>query len=94
MSAEECSVYILRGESPERVVPFTYVEPRFDKDQHESLSPVWRSLWFPKRDRYKEWVKRVSLLGHYIPDAEPRVIPAGSFKHESVASRMSTIPSY
>jgi hypothetical protein len=59
------------------------------------MSPVWRSLeWFPKSDRYKEWVKRASLLGNYIPDAEPRVIPAGSLIHESVVSRMRTVAGY
>ncbi len=59
------------------------------------MSPLWRCLeWFPKRDRYKEWVKRATLLGYYIPDAEPRSIPTGSFIHESVVSRMLTVPDY
>jgi hypothetical protein len=59
------------------------------------MSPLWRLLeWFPKKDRYKEWTKRPSLLGRYIPDAEPRVIPAGSLIHESVMSRMSTESDY
>jgi hypothetical protein len=72
-----------------------YVEPNFDNDPHDSMSLFWHSLeWFPKSDRYKEWVQRASLLGYYIPDAEPRVIPAGSLIHESVVSRMQTVPDY
>jgi hypothetical protein len=59
------------------------------------MSPLWRSLeWFPKSDRHKEWVKRASLLGRYIPDREPRVIPASSLVHESVVSRMHAVPDY
>ena len=48
----------------------------------------------PKKDKYKEWKSRHSLLGHYIPDAEPRVIPEDAFVHESVVERMDAVKDY
>src|SRR6266851_6183351 len=56
--------------------PFSYVAPDFMQPPHDSMSAAWRVLEFiPKADKYKEWKARQSLLGHYIPDAEPRPIP-------------------
>jgi uncharacterized protein (DUF2235 family) len=95
LTVDRRTVNHLAWGKPRRGSPFTYVEPDCDKDPQESMSPFWRLLeWLPKSDRYKEWVQRASLLGHYIPDAEPRVIHAGSFIHESVVSRMRTVPGY
>jgi hypothetical protein len=35
---------------PRKGSPFTYVEPGFEKDPHDSMSPLWRPLeWFPKK---------------------------------------------
>jgi uncharacterized protein (DUF2235 family) len=95
LTVDRRTVNHLAWGKPRKGSPFTYVKPDFDKDPHDSMSSFWRPLeWFPKSDRYKEWVQRTSLLGHYIPDAEPRVIPADSFIHESVVSRMRTVPNY
>ena len=95
LTVDRRTVNHLAWGKPRKGSPFTYVEPGFDKDSHNSMSPLWRSLeWFPKRDRYKEWIKRRSLLGYYIPDAEPREIPAGSLIHESVVSRMRAVSDY
>jgi uncharacterized protein (DUF2235 family) len=75
--------------------PFTYVAPDIKRDPHDSMGRVWYVLeWLPKADRYKEWPARKSLLGHYIPNAEPRVISPGAFVHESVVQRMAVVPNY
>jgi uncharacterized protein (DUF2235 family) len=75
--------------------PFSYVQPDILRDPHPSMTKVWRSLeWIPKSDQYKEWNARRSWLGHYIPDAEPRPIPADAFIHESVVDRMKAVPTY
>jgi hypothetical protein len=95
LSVDRRTVSHLAWGKPRKGSPFTYVEPAFDKKPHNSMSRLWRSLeWFPKSDRYKECVERASLLGYYIPNAEPRAISVGSLIHESVASRMHTIPDY
>jgi uncharacterized protein (DUF2235 family) len=75
--------------------PFSYVAPDFMHDPHDSMSAAWRVLEFlPKADKYKEWKARQSLLGHYIPDAEPRPIPEDAFIHESVVKRMQAVSNY
>jgi hypothetical protein len=59
------------------------------------MTSGWRVLeWLPRADKYKEWMARKSLLGHYIPAAEPRPIPDNAFVHESVIRRMDQLPSY
>ena len=75
--------------------PYSYVAPRFTGELHNSLTPAWRVLeYLPKSDKYKEWPQRKSRLGHYIPDAEPRLIGEGAFIHESAAERMSAVADY
>jgi uncharacterized protein (DUF2235 family) len=75
--------------------PFTYVAPDIQRDPHQSMTTLWRSLeWIPKSDKYKEWSARRSWLGHYIPAAEPRPIPDGAYIHESVFSRMKAVSAY
>jgi uncharacterized protein (DUF2235 family) len=75
--------------------PFSYVAPDILQDPHNSLTGGWRLLeWLPKSDKYKEWKARKSFLGHYIPDAEPRLIPEDAFIHESVVKRMQAVPTY
>lgn len=59
------------------------------------MNSAWRLLEFvPKRATYKEWPQRKVLLGFYIPDCEPRVIPDGAHVHESVVKRMASMPDY
>lgn len=75
--------------------PFSYVAPDIRQDPHKSLSGVWWALeYLPKADKYKEWKSRHSWLGHYLPDAEPRVIPDGAFVHGSVVKRMEQVDEY
>ncbi|MDR6660868.1 uncharacterized protein (DUF2235 family) [Tardiphaga robiniae] len=75
--------------------PFSYVRPDIMRDPHDSLSAVWRLLeWLPKSNKYKEWPDRISVLGYYLPKAEPRVIPSDAFIHQSVIDRMAAVPTY
>lgn len=75
--------------------PFHYVAPDFRADAHDSMNFAWRLLeYVPKSDRYKEWPERKSLLGFYIPDAEPRVIPEDAVIHESVVKRIEARKDY
>jgi uncharacterized protein (DUF2235 family) len=75
--------------------PFSYVAPDILQDPHNSLTVGWRLLeWWPKADKYKEWQARRSLLGHYIPNAEPRPIPEDAFIRASVVDRMQAVPKY
>jgi uncharacterized protein (DUF2235 family) len=85
--------------------PFSYVKPGFLPDPthpesaawqpHNSMNAAWRAIeYWPKKDKYKEWPARQSLLGHYIPDAEPRLIPEHAFIHESAIEKIKKDPSY
>jgi uncharacterized protein (DUF2235 family) len=71
--------------------PFSYVAPAWEKPVHVSLAGAWVPLeYWPKNDRYKEFKERLSLLGRYLPLAEPRVVPEGSWLHESLLKRASS----
>jgi hypothetical protein len=68
--------------------PFSYVAPDWKRPVHDSLTSPWQFLeYWPKSDRYKEYNGRRSALGYYIPRGEPRVVPEGSWVHESVITR-------
>lgn len=75
--------------------PFSYVAPDPTGELHNSMTWAWRPLeWWPKADRYKEWKARASVLGHYIPDAEPRAIPEGAYIHQAVLERSNAVTTY
>ncbi|WFU40839.1 DUF2235 domain-containing protein [Bradyrhizobium sp. CB82] len=75
--------------------PFSYVAPSVKGEMHDSMTPAWRLLeYIPKSATYKEWPERQVYFGFYIPDCEPRVIPAGAHVHESVVQRMADVPEY
>jgi uncharacterized protein (DUF2235 family) len=85
--------------------PFDYVKPGFLPDPknpesaawqpHNSMNAGWRVLeYLPKKDKYKEWKARKSVLGHYIPDAEPRVIPEDALIHESAIAKIANDLNY
>jgi uncharacterized protein (DUF2235 family) len=85
--------------------PFSYVKPGLlpDPDHpesaawqpHDSMNAAWRALeYFPKADKYKEWPNRKSVLGRYIPDAEPRLIPEDALIHESAIEKIAKDPNY
>jgi uncharacterized protein (DUF2235 family) len=62
---------------------------------HRSMTWYWRALeTFPKADKYRDWPTRRTLLGRYLPLAEPRFIPEGSLVHTSVIERTTRVPSY
>jgi uncharacterized protein (DUF2235 family) len=75
--------------------PYHYVAPNFAQPPYDSMTAAWRILeYVPKADVYKEWPERKSSFRHYLPDAEPRVIPPTAFLHESVIRRMEALPDY
>ncbi len=75
--------------------PFSYVAPDFMADPHDSMSVAWRAIeYWPKADKYKEWPERESVLDHYIPDAEPRLIPEDAFIHQSAVEKIAKDPRY
>lgn len=75
--------------------PFSYVAPDFNGELHNSMTLPWRALeYVPKSAKYREWPERKVVLGFYIPDCEPRVIPEGAHVHESVLKRMAARPDY
>lgn len=81
--------------------PFSYVPPSFAGKAgspgglHDSMTLPWRALeYVPKSATYKEWPERKVVLGFYIPDCEPRVIPEGAHLHESVVKRMAVEADY
>jgi hypothetical protein len=75
--------------------PFSYVAPDVMADPHDSMTAAWRAVeYLPKADKYKEWPARKSVLGYYIPDAEPRLIPDGALIHQSALDKIAQDPRY
>lgn len=72
-----------------------YVAPDPCGPIHRSLHGAWWILeWIPKSVRSREWPKRWSLFGYYLPRAEPREISAGSDISPSVVERQKGVPDY
>ena len=44
--------------------------------------------------KFREWPRRWSFLGLYLPLAEPRVVPDGALVHGSVFDRVADVPEY
>ena len=62
---------------------------------HRSLKGPWWILEFlPKRTKWREWMRRPSFVGWYLPLGEPRPIPEGSLIHRSVLERITAEPDY
>jgi uncharacterized protein (DUF2235 family) len=75
--------------------PFSYAAPSIRGKFNDPMTLGWRLLdYIPKADKYKEWPKRQSRFGFYIPGAEPRLIPEGASIHASVLERMDALPEY
>ena len=73
----------------------SYVPPDAMGQMHVSLKGAWWILEFlPKRAKWKEWPKRKSFLGLYLPLGEPRLIPEGAIIHQSVLERQAKDPAY
>lgn len=72
-----------------------YVAPDATAAMHNSLTWKWWILEvIPKRTKWREWPRRPSLLGWYLPLGEPRPIPEGARIHASVLQRIAEVPSY
>lgn len=72
-----------------------YEPPKVDGKVHQSLTGLWWVLEFiPKLVKWREWSKRRSFLGLYLPLGEPRVIADGAFVHGSALDRVETVEGY
>jgi uncharacterized protein (DUF2235 family) len=73
----------------------TYVAPDFKAKLHNSMSIGWLLLeGIPKRANGRDWPKRRSLLGWYLPLCEPRRIDEGARVHFSVFDRLAANVNY
>ncbi|NNC37910.1 MAG: DUF2235 domain-containing protein [Hyphomonadaceae bacterium] len=74
---------------------YLYPEPDVKAPLHKSLTWMWWPLEIiPKSVKRREWPKRKSLFGLYIPWGEPRFIPKDANIHWSVKERISECPKY
>lgn len=65
-----------------------YTAPDANADLHGSMNWAWAILeWFPKSSKLKEWKKRKSFLGMYLPRSESRFIAADAVVDSSVYER-------
>jgi uncharacterized protein (DUF2235 family) len=72
-----------------------YAAPDPKAQVHRSLKGFWWILEvIPKLRKFREWPRRWSFLGLYLPMAEPRVIPDGALVHGSVFDRVAEVPEY
>jgi uncharacterized protein (DUF2235 family) len=72
-----------------------YVAPDAAAELHVSMTGGWKILeWLPKRTRWREWGKRGSIFGWYLPRSEPRAIPEGALIHRSVFTRIEAVSTY
>lgn len=75
--------------------PRVYVPPDAQAELHRSLKGFWWILEIiPKLTKFREWSRRWSFLGLYLPFAEPRLIPDGALIDRSVFDRMEAISDY
>ena len=74
---------------------YLYPEPDVKAKLHNSLTGIWRLLEIvPKSRKRREWPKRFSFLGFYIPWGEPRFIGDDATLDKSVSERMEACPDY
>lgn len=72
----------------------SYVAPDPAGPIHDSMTIGWRPFeLIPKSVRWKESERHV-ILGYYLPEAEPRAIPADALIHWSVIARTERDPRY
>jgi uncharacterized protein (DUF2235 family) len=80
---------------PRKASTHTYEPPSIGGKLHRSLTPAWCLLEIlPKLSRWKEWPRRPSFLGLYLPLGEPRLIPEGAAVHRSAEDRRNSAPDY
>jgi uncharacterized protein (DUF2235 family) len=69
----------------------SYVPPDAKARPHNSMNAAWRVLeWLPKSAKWQDWPDRRVIFGHYLPQAEPRLIPQGALIHRSVLDHMKS----
>ena len=86
--------YLVLGK-PRKDSSRIYVKPDPAARLHRSLTSLWWLLEvLPKPTRWREWPRRPSLLGFYLPLGEPRAIGEGAAVHGSVFERMAAVPNY
>ena len=74
---------------------YLYPEPDVKSNLHNSLNWKWWLLeLFPKSISRREWSKRRSFLGLYIPFGEPRNIAKNANVHKSVKDRIKACSEY
>ena len=72
-----------------------YVEPDSKAQTHDSMTGLWPLLeWLPKSVKHREWSKRNSFAGFYLPQCEPRCIDEGALIHCSVLERRENVAAY
>ena len=75
--------------------PFQYVQPAYRQDrpaaQFDDGGLAGAGVRPEERD-LQGMAGAEGVLGWYIPDCEPRVIPEGAHVHESVLKRMAVEP--
>jgi uncharacterized protein (DUF2235 family) len=73
---------------PRKGSDHSYTAPDAAAQLHRSLTVWWSPLEIiPKLKRWREWRRRPSFLGFYIPWAEPRPIAPGALIHHSAEDR-------
>jgi hypothetical protein len=73
----------------------TYTAPSFTAKLHNSMTWGWKPLEvIPKRVKWRDWPRRRSLFGWYLPLCEPRRIDDGARVHYSVFERWGADPTY
>ena len=86
--------YLVLGK-PRKDSTRVYTPPNPAAELHKSLKGFWWILeGLPKLTKFREWPRRRSLFGLYLPLAEPRPIPEGASIHGSVFDRMASVPQY
>ena len=78
---------LVRGKNPKNSTR-NYVAPDPNALLHDSMNFAWRILeWIPKHVKWRDWPKRRSFLGYYLPRSEPRFIAADADIHPTVRMR-------
>lgn len=85
--------HIVKGEKRKKAR--AYRKPDATGPLHKSMGWYW---WLaeavPKSAKRRQWPGRKTLLGLYIPWAEPRTIEPHQLVHQSVLERMAKLPGY
>jgi uncharacterized protein (DUF2235 family) len=86
--------YLVLGK-PRKDSKRIYQPPDVMAPIHRSLKGAWWILeLIPKRTKWREWSRRFSLIGFYLPLGESRAVPDGASIHGSVFEKMAADPSY